>query len=88
MKLLQLLGSMAEGGGRWLALTLGREEAAVGEGDPRRRRARREGGGGWGSGAHCAPEGGRGARGHTRGWSGRERECARGQREGEGQEGL
>jgi hypothetical protein len=36
MKLLQLLGSMAEGGGRWLALTLGREEeeAAVGEGEP------------------------------------------------------
>lgn len=32
-------------------------------------------------------EGGRGARGHTRGWSGRELERARGQREGEG-EGL
>lgn len=33
-------------------------------------------------------EGGRGARGHTRGWSGRERERARGQREGGGTRGT
>ena len=66
----------------------------MGEGEPgeeaRGAGGRVEGGGGWGerSTLRAGREGGRGARGHTRGWSGRERERALGPREGGGTRGT